>query len=125
MDGKKKALIVDDDQNSRLIFQKYLTSIGFETVMANNGDEALELLARGPLIDLIITDVMMPYMTGFDLTKKLKEYADTRTIPIIGTSAFHDWHRERAENEFRVDAFIPKPVDRNVFIATIKKVMEK
>lgn len=125
MDVNKKALIVDDDQNSRLIFQKYLTSMGFETVLAHDGEEALELLIRGPLIDLIITDVMMPYMSGFDLTKKLKEYADTRTIPIIGTSAFYDWHRERAENEFIVDAFIPKPVDRDVLIAAIKKVMDK
>ncbi len=72
---------------------------------------------------LIITDVMMPYVNGFDLTQKLKEHTDTRNIPIIGTSAFHDWKKSREDDELLVDEFIPKPVDRDVLYAAIIKVM--
>ncbi|MFZ6016182.1 MAG: response regulator [Nitrospirota bacterium] len=88
--SKKRVLIVDDDSKSRRIFEAHLNSMGLETVLANNGEEAMEILAGDPYFDLIITDVMMPYLTGFDFTKKLKEYKETKYIPVIATSAFHD-----------------------------------
>ncbi|MEW6419557.1 MAG: response regulator [Nitrospirota bacterium] len=119
---KKRVLIVDDDSKSRCLFEAHLISMGFETVLANNGDEAMEILAGDPYFDLIITDVMMPYMSGFDLTKELKKYKDTKDIPVIGTSAFHDWKKSRAELELLVDGFVPKPVTKNVLENEIKKV---
>lgn len=121
--NKKRALIVDDDSKSRRLFEAHLTSMGFETVLAHDGDEAMEILAGDPYFDLIITDVMMPYMSGFDFTKKLKEYKETKDIPVIATSAFHNWKKSRAEHELIVDGFIPKPVTKNVLENEIKKVV--
>lgn len=120
---KKSVRIVDDDTMSRHIFDKYLTSMGFETVLADNGEEAMEILANAPYFDLIITDVMMPYLTGFDFTKKLKEYKETKNIPVIGTSAFHDWKEARKDLDLIVDGFIPKPVKKEVLQSEIKRAM--
>ncbi|MCG2722115.1 MAG: response regulator [Thermodesulfovibrionales bacterium] len=121
--NKKRVLIVDDNSKSRRIFDAHCTSMGFETVMANNGEEAMEILAGDPYFDLIITDVMMPYMTGFDLTKKLALSARTKEIPVIATSAFHDWKKARAAYELIVDGFVPKPVMKDVLKKEIEKIM--
>jgi len=120
---KKRVLIVDDDSKSRRIFEMQLTSMGFETVLANNGEEAMEMLAEDSYFDLIITDVMMPYLTGFDFTKKLKEYKETKEIPVIATSAFHDWKKSIADHELEVDGFIPKPVEKDILYREIKRVI--
>ncbi|MDP2277654.1 MAG: response regulator [Nitrospirota bacterium] len=119
----KRVLVVDDDSKSRRIFEMQLTSMGFETVLANNGEEAMEMLAEDSYFDLIITDVMMPYLTGFDFTKKLKQYKETKDIPVIATSAFHDWKKSIAEHELIVDGFIPKPVEKEILYREIKRVM--
>ncbi len=100
---KRRVLIVDDDSKSRRILQDLLTILGFESVSANNGEDALAILAEDPYFDLIITDIMMPYLTGFDLTKKLKEYVETKGIPVIATSAFHDWKKAREERTAKRD----------------------
>lgn len=121
--NKKRVLIVDDDDKSRRLFEAHLTSMGFETVLAHDGDEAMEILAGDPYFDLIITDVMMPYQTGFDFTKKLKEYKETKDIPVIGTSAFHDWKKSREALELIADGFVPKPVEKEILLKEIKKVL--
>jgi len=121
---KKRVLIVDDDSESRRIFETRLTSMGFETVLAHNGEEAMEMLAENSYFDLIITDVMMPYLTGFDFARKLKEYKETKDIPVIATSAFHDWHKSIASHELIVDGFIPKPVERDTLLKEIKRVLK-
>ncbi len=120
---KKRVLIVDDDGKSRNIFEVLLTSMGFDAVSVNNGEEAMELLAGDPYFDLIITDVMMPYMTGFDLTSKLKEYTETKDIPVIATSAFHDWKKAREEKDLLVDGFIPKPIEKESLKREITRVL--
>ena len=121
--GKKRVLIVDDDRNSRGLFEVYLTAMGFDCVFAAEGDEAAELISRDPFFDLIITDVMMPYMTGFDFTVVLKSHADTKHIPVIATSAFHDWKRARAEHDLVCDGFVPKPVERRKLQEEIARVL--
>ena len=122
MDERKRVLVIDDDSKSRRIFEINLNSMGYETVMANNGEEAMEILAGDSYFDLIITDVAMPFLTGFELSKKLKEYTETKEIPVIATSAFHDWHKAIEEHELIVDGFIPKPIERETLLRELKKV---
>lgn len=121
---KRRVLVVDDDSNSRRIFEMFFNSMNFETLLSNNGEEAMELLAEDPYFDLIITDIMMPYMTGFDFAKKLKEYAETKNIPVIATSAFHDWDKARKEHALEVDGFISKPVNKDVIEKEVKRVLK-
>lgn len=121
----KRVLVVDDDSKSREVFRLILRSMNFDVVFANNGEEAIEFLAEDSYFDLIITDIMMPYMTGFDLVKKLKGYAETRNIPVIATSAFHDWHKAREDHELDVDGFVPKPVKKEMLQNELKRIFKE
>lgn len=82
------------------------------------------MLQDDPYFDLIITDVMMPYMTGFDFTKELKENPRTRDIPVIGTSAFTEWEKARKEGELIVDGFIPKLIEKAVLLREIRRFLQ-
>jgi CheY-like chemotaxis protein len=123
--NKDRVLIVDDDGDSRCILESHLNYLGYVTATAKDGEDAIDLLSQDPNFDLIITDVMMPYMTGFDFTTSLKKHASTQHIPIIATSAFHDWKKAREDRELIADGFVPKPIKRDVLASEIKKVLGK
>ena len=123
--NQDRVLVVDDDGDSRCIFEEHLSKLGYATVTAKDGEDAMDILSQDPYFDLIITDVMMPYMTGFDFTTSLKKLASTRSIPIIATSAFHDWKKAREDRELIADGFVPKPVERDALAREIKKVLKK
>jgi|GEM_PF-603176 len=123
--GTRWALIVDNNEVSRLIFESHLASMGFATVLAKDSEDAMQSLGVNPFMDLIITDVMMPFLDGFDFTKKLKEYSVTKYIPLLGTSAIHDWQKSKDEGDLIVDGFVQKPVAKSALLAAITKVMNR
>lgn len=120
---RKRVLIVDDDEKSRMVFDGLLRALGFETVFAADGEDAIDTLAFDSGFDLIVTDLIMPHMTGFDFTRKLKEYPRTGRIPVIGTSAYHDWHRAIDTQDLMVDGFIVKPVEREALVREVDRVL--
>ena len=121
--NKKRVLIVDDENKSRMLLDALLTSLGFETVLATDGVQAIEILARDPYFDLIITDIAASSQDGFDFTGKLKQSAKFREIPVIATSAFKDWKKAKADKELILDGFVPKPVTKNILKNEIEKVL--
>lgn len=123
--NKDRVLIVDDSKDDRLVFEGFLSSLGYQTVTAMDGEDALDLLSQDPYFDCIITDVMMPYMTGFDFTARLKTGARTKNIPVIATSAFYEWNKAREDRELMVDGFVPKPVEKEVLMNELKRVLGK
>jgi CheY-like chemotaxis protein len=123
--NKYRALIVDDDRNSRSLFEGQLASLGYVTTTATDGEDAIDILSQDPYFDLIITDVMMPYMSGFDFTARLKELSLTQHIPIIATSAFLDAESARKEKDLIADGFVPKPVEKAILASEIQRVMGK
>ncbi len=120
---RKRVLIVDDDEKSRMVFDGLLRSLGFETVFASDGEDAIDTLAFDSGFDLIVTDLIMPHMTGFDFTRKLKEFPRTSVIPVIATSAYHDWRRTNDKQELAVDGFIVKPVERDALVKEVDRVL--
>ena len=82
---KKLVLVADDDQAIRDMVGKALQAKGYEVILAKDGLEASELLARKP--DLFICDVMMPSFDGFTLAKLVKAQAELRAMPIIFLTA--------------------------------------
>ena len=80
----KKMLIVDDDASFRRVVEYTLKEEGYETVLADNGIEALEELRKSGF-SLVITDVRMPHMNGLELLKKIT--ADTPELPVIVVTA--------------------------------------
>jgi two-component system, chemotaxis family, chemotaxis protein CheY len=121
--NKKRVLIVDDENRSRMLFDALMTSLGFETVLANDGVQAIEILTRDPYFDLIITDITLSGQSGFDFTGQLKHSAKFREIPVIATSTFNDWKKAKAEKELTINGFVPKPVTKNILKNEIEKVL--
>jgi CheY-like chemotaxis protein len=119
--NKKRVLIVDDENKSRMLLDTLLTSLGFETVLANDGVQAIEILMRDQYFDLIITDIAMSYQDGFDFTGKLKHSAKFREIPVIATSSFRDW--KKGGQELTMDGFVPKPITKNILKNEIEKLL--
>ena len=78
-----KVLIVDDDEDSRGVLLAHLEGQGYVAAEAANGAEAVRLLENGLDPDLILTDLVMPVMSGWDLCEKLKQMPGWRAIPLI------------------------------------------
>jgi diguanylate cyclase len=85
-------LVVDDDPNVRMLVKDALTLLGYETMTARTGVEALEIVRQQPP-DAMILDLMMPGMTGFSVLVSLRDAAGGRNIPVIVLSALIDQTR--------------------------------
>jgi signal transduction histidine kinase/DNA-binding response OmpR family regulator len=110
-----RVLVVDDDANIRELLTQELTEAGYEVNVAGDGREALDVVRRDRP-DLIVLDVMMPEMNGFDVAAVLKNDPQTMDIPIVILSIVQD--RERG---FRigVDRYLTKPIDTEVLFREI------
>lgn len=114
-------LIVDDDDSIRSLLQQELGDAGYNIDEASNGKEALEKV-RANRPDLIILDIMMPEMNGFDVAAVLKNDPNTMEIPIIVLSVVQDKARG-----FRigVDRYLTKPIDTNLLFNEIGSLLEQ
>ena len=111
MDLCKKILVIDDDKNIREALQAYLEFEGFKVKVAANGLEALELLKIIEKPCLILLDLMMPIMNGWEFAKELEKEHELGKIPIVVVSAFSD----RAA-EIKVRGLLSKPLDMDKLI---------
>lgn len=104
-------LIVDDEPKNRTLLEALLKPEGYLTITASNGAEALAITTE-KLPDLILLDVMMPDMNGYDVTIKLKANPATRNLPIIMLSALGDRSSKLAGLNAGAEDFLTKPIDR-------------
>ncbi|WP_397451186.1 EAL domain-containing protein [Pseudomonas sp. NA-150] len=110
-DSSTTILVVDDDPQVRKLLDMLLRHEGYQTHIASSGEEALEILKDHPP-DLILLDVMMPGMDGYQVASHLKASADTSNIPIILLTALND-HAARLEGlAAGAEEFLSKPVDQ-------------
>lgn len=123
--NKKRILIIDDEQINLDFFDVMLTRLGFEVLMAVDGEEGLEMI-REHVPDLIILDNIMPRLTGWELTKMLKKddaFSEFRDIPIIMFSAM-DAVKDKIEGfELGIDDYIIKPFNFSEVLARIRAVL--
>lgn len=116
-------LIVDDlPQNSELL-EAYLAPQGYEMLTASSGAEALEKLASHP-IDLILLDIMMPEMDGFEVARRVRQNEIMRLLPIILVTALHDTEDRVRGIEAGCDDFISKPVDKSELVARVRSLLK-
>lgn len=105
-----KILIVEDNENHRTILTRRLESRGFDVVIAIDGEDGLAM-AQAEQPDLILMDMRLPQLDGWEAARKLKVMEATRDIPIIAITAYRmDGDREKAL-EAGCEGFIPKPVE--------------
>ena len=125
MEPKTKILIVDDEPINLDFFDVMLSKLGFEVTKAEDGEEALDKIGTVQP-DLIILDNIMPKMSGWKLTKLLKqseEYAEFREIPIIMFSAMDDVKDKIEGFELGVEDYITKPFNFSEVLARIRAVL--
>jgi chemotaxis family two-component system response regulator PixH len=117
------ALIVDDTKTELSILSDCLKGAGITVDTASSGEEALEKIGiKHP--DIIILDVVLPGKSGFEVCREIKQDATTQNIPIIicstkGTDMDKFWGKKQG-----ADAYIPKPVDRDELIRTVKQLIK-
>ena len=117
-----KVLVVEDDRELRELFSRVLTRHGYKTLEAGNGEEALNVL-DGEYIDVIISDIMMPVMDGYELVRSLRE-ADIN-IPVLmitAKDAFSDMERGFLSG---TDDYMVKPVNVNEMVLRVGALLRR
>ncbi len=122
MEKKEKILVVDDEEQNVKLLRTILNAEGYDTESAANGKEAVEK-SRSYLPDLILLDIMMPVMNGFDACKALKEDPDTTTIPVVMITALADKESKLKGLSLSANDFITKPFDRNELLVRVKNLL--
>jgi len=121
-----KALIVEDNEDSRVLLRDVLEGNGYLVRDAENGLKALELIRKGFTPDIVISDILMPDMDGYALCRALKSDPCHRHIPFIFyTATFTDPRDEQLALDMGADRFFVKPRDMAELVTEIDKVLEE
>jgi CheY-like chemotaxis protein len=117
-------LVVDDERDNRELLDVILTWEGFAIVTAEGGMEAIGSVAQH-LPHLILLDVMMPGMDGYEVTAKLKGDLAARDTPIIIVSALTDDRSRKLATTCGAAGFLAKPVDREELVSQVKHLLRE
>jgi len=116
-------LVVDDNQQNLELIQAYLDDFDCDTLAAHDGLEALEIIAaKQP--DLVLLDVMMPKMSGFEVCRRLKSNPATEVIPIIMVTALNEFGDIERGIDSGADDFVSKPVNRLELLTRVKTMLK-
>lgn len=106
-----KILIIDDEERNRKLLEILMTADGHEVISAADGQTGMHL-ATSKAPDLVILDVMMPGMDGFEVARSLKTNPLTQDMPIVVASSLDDTASRKRMMAMKIDAFLVKPIDR-------------
>ena len=118
---KHKLLLADDDPDIREVVSLVLEPYGFQTVVARDGTEGLELARQERDIELILVDLMMPLMNGTELVAQLRADPKLRQIPVVVLSG--DNSAQETALALGAAACLRKPVELAMLVATIKRII--
>lgn len=121
MTTQRTLLVIDDDARLRELLQEYLESRGFRVIVAEDGRRGLERIANDP-VDLVVLDVMMPGMDGFDV---LKEIRKSSRLPVIMLTARGDELDRIVGLEIGADDYMPKPFNPRELLARVQAVLRR
>ena len=116
-------LVVDDNQQNRELLQAYLEDVDCDTVPASDGLEALDILAKDPP-DLILLDVMMPKMSGFEVCRRIKNDPKIADIPVIMVTALNEFGDIERGIDSGTDDFLSKPVNKLELLTRVKTMLK-
>src|SRR5712672_2792301 len=116
-------LVADDQSSNRELLEELLTTQGFKVIGVADGAAALEELTRVQA-DLVLLDVMMPHLNGFEVCEKIKNNPDTYLIPVIMITALSD-KQDRIEGiRVGADDFLSRPLDRTELLARVRSLLK-
>jgi len=123
MKGKPVILVVDDLIQNNELLEAYLEPQGYEVIKAVSGEEAFKKLADNQ-IDLILLDVMMPGMDGFEVTRRIRQDPKTRLMPIILVTALKETEDRIKGIKAGCDDYISKPFDKMELLARVQSLLK-
>jgi len=119
---KLKILVVDDESRMRKLVKDFLVRKDYEVIEAENGEQALDIFFSTKDIALIILDVMMPKLDGWQVCKEIRQYSK---VPIIMLTAKSDEKDELLGFELGVDEYISKPFSPKILVARVEAVLRR
>jgi CheY-like chemotaxis protein len=117
-----RILIVDDERKNRQLLEVLLGAEGYALESAASGDEALAIVAR-QAPDLVLLDIMMPGMNGYQVAAAIKADAATRHVRVVMLSALDDRNSQAHGLKVGADAFLTKPVNRVELCALVRSLL--
>lgn len=120
--GKRKILVVDDESRMRKLVRDFLTKQGFEVLEAGDGEAALDIFYKDKDIALLILDVMMPKMDGWQVCREIRSHSK---VPIIMLTARGDERDELLGFELGVDEYISKPFSPKILVARVEAILRR
>ena len=117
-----KILVIDDESRMRKLVRDFLTKKEYEVLEASNGEEAMEIFYEDKDIDLLILDVMMPKMDGWEVCREVRK---TSKVPIIMLTAKADERDELLGFELGVDEYVTKPFSPKILVARVEAILRR
>ena len=123
MKDKPKIMVVDDDERNLSLLEALLVPMGYQVFFARDGQEAIEKASQvSP--DVILLDVMMPRMDGFEAAKRLKQGKETQIIPIVMVTSLREVEDRVKSLEAGADDFLSKPVEKTELRARVNSLLK-
>ncbi|MHB8131942.1 MAG: response regulator transcription factor [Mobilitalea sp.] len=119
---KLKILVVDDESRMRKLVKDFLVRKNYDVIEAENGEQAIDIFFAKKEIALVILDIMMPKMDGWQVCKEIRQYSQ---IPIIMLTAKSDEKDELLGFELGVDEYISKPFSPKILVARVEAVLRR
>ena len=120
----KRILVIEDQEDNRAILRDLLTSAGFSVLEAVNGAEGVTK-ARSELPDLILMDIQMPVMDGYEATRRIKADAATASIPIIAVTSYALSGDEVRAREAGCNGYVAKPFSPRQLLGQVRGFLDK
>ena len=118
----KRILVVEDTENNRRILNDLLTKAGFDVIEAFDGEKGVAMAEeRRP--DLILMDIQLPMIDGYEATRRIKSNPDLRDIPIIAVTSYALSGDEDKARAAGCDDFVPKPYSPRQLLAKIRELL--
>lgn len=119
----KTALVVDDSRTMRQMVSFTLTNAGFTVIEAEDGKDAVNKVAGGPKMDIVVTDLNMPEMDGITLIKELRKLASFKFTPILMLTTESALEKKQEGKAAGATGWIVKPFNPDILLKTIAKVL--
>ncbi|MBN2523344.1 MAG: PAS domain S-box protein [Bacteroidales bacterium] len=114
-------LIAEDDQTSLFLVKEVMIQLGIQTLVASNGEQAVDIVRQNMNIDLVLMDIKMPLMNGYDATKKIKELKPQ--LPVIAQTAYVSPLDKQKSMNAGCDDYIAKPINKDTLLNIIQKYL--
>ncbi|MCA1632466.1 MAG: response regulator [Acidobacteria bacterium] len=123
--GNPVVLLVEDFDDTRKLMRHVLELCGCRVLEAANGQEAIELAQRTERLDLILMDLNMPVLDGFTATLRIREYEQTRNVPVVAVTAFDTAEFRAAASAVGCNDYVVKPLDFERLATLLKQFLSR